>query len=370
MSDHAKTVLLFYDGYEVRAADSLPGFLYAQARRGARYAVRNLRGLQVRTGFYTAFRSLAKSLRVAGYEVRVNDFDFARAHPAHPIGLCGYPSVLEKTDALANPRIFGPGDFGPPNGVAAVAADERFKILTHPSSWFVELYRPYCGDKLAVMFVGIDLHQWRSWRDEPKTLDFVIYDKLRWYRDERVPAILERVQHALDARGLSHETLRYGHHNLAHFRATLKPSRAMIFLCEHETQGLAYQEAMAADVPILAWDEGIFVDPGLAPFAQTKLDVKTAPYFDERCGMTFKLEDFEEKLEAFQRARDGFAPRAYVSEALSLPIAAKTIYGIVRRLAVSHQVLASVSAGRWARRINVRRTVLVCASVSRLNAQA
>jgi hypothetical protein len=323
MTDRAKTVLLFYDGYEVRAADSLPGFLYAQARRAARYGMRNLRGLQVRTGFYTAFRSLAQSLRAAGHDVRINDFAFARKHPDHPIGLCGYPSVLEKTDALANPRIFGPGDFGPPNGVAAIAADDRFKILTHPSSWFVELYRPYCGDKLAVMFVGIDTDRWTSWRDAPKSLDFVIYDKLRWYREERVPAVLERVRRALDQRGLSHETLRYGHHNLARFRAGLKASRAMIFLCEHETQGLAYQEAMAADAPILAWDEGVFVDPALAPFAQTKLDVSAVPYFDARCGMTFKLEAFEEKLDAFQKAREGFAPRAYVGETLSLAIAAE-----------------------------------------------
>ena len=35
----------------------------------------------------------------------------------------------------------------------------------------------------------------------------------------------------------------------------------MIFLVEHETQGIAYQEAMACDVPILAWDQGNWLDP-------------------------------------------------------------------------------------------------------------
>ena len=30
----------------------------------------------------------------------------------------------------------------------------------------------------------------------------------------------------------------------------------MIFLCEHETQGIAYQQALSRNVPILAWDRG------------------------------------------------------------------------------------------------------------------
>jgi hypothetical protein len=233
---------------------------------------------------------------------------------------------------LPNPRIFGPGDFGPPSGVEAVAKDERFKILTHPSEWFVELYRPYCGDKLAVMFVGIDTGHWRSARDEPKTTDVVIYDKLRWFREERVPAILERAQRGLDAKGLTHRTLRYGAHNLATFTAALKSARALLFLCEHETQGLAYQEALACDVPVLAWDEGIFVDPALSPFAKTKLDVSAVPYFDQRCGMTFKLDEFERKLDEFWAARDRYAPRVYVAENLSLEIAAAKYMEMYDRL--------------------------------------
>jgi hypothetical protein len=35
----------------------------------------------------------------------------------------------------------------------------------------------------------------------------------------------------------------------------------MLFLCEHETRGLAYQEALASNVPILAWDTGFWLDP-------------------------------------------------------------------------------------------------------------
>ena len=30
----------------------------------------------------------------------------------------------------------------------------------------------------------------------------------------------------------------------------------MVFLCEHENQDIAYQQALACGVPILAWDRG------------------------------------------------------------------------------------------------------------------
>jgi glycosyltransferase involved in cell wall biosynthesis len=270
-------------------------------------------------------------LRKAGYEVAINDLAAARADPRHPIGLCGYPSVLSKVQ-LPNPRIFGPGDFGPPNGVEALARDDRYKILTHPSDWFVDLYRPFCGAKLATMFVGIDLAHWRSTRAAAKTCDILIYDKIRWFREQKTPEILERVRRHLDQRGLTHRTLRYGGHKLGQFKRALKDCRAMIFVCEHETQGLAYQEALASDVPVLAWDERRFIDPALAPFASPMLEVSSVPYFDERCGKRFKIADFEAAFDAFWRDRETYEPRAYVAETLSLEIAAAKYVQLYDRL--------------------------------------
>ena len=35
------------------------------------------------------------------------------------------------------------------------------------------------------------------------------------------------------------------------YRALLRRSKSMLFLCESETQGMAYQEALASNVPVL-----------------------------------------------------------------------------------------------------------------------
>ena len=258
MTDKGPLVLLFYDGYERQALPGAWGTMRSQTRRVARYLYRTARGKQTRTGFYTAFLSLCRSLRMIGCDVRVNDFAAARVRPWYPIGLCGYPSVLSRVD-LPNPVIFGHGDLGFPETAKLIAEQDKMRILIQPCEWACTFNEPYCGDKLRAFPVGVDADLWRL-PALPKTTDFLVYDKIRWHREERVPAIRDRLVETLRARGHTVTVLRYGHHAQRDYRKALAESRALLFLCEHETQGIAYQEAMAAGVPVLAWDEGRPVD--------------------------------------------------------------------------------------------------------------
>lgn len=311
-------VLLFYDGFERKALPGLAGGLYSDGRRMARYLWRTAKRTQVWTGFYTAFQALWRSLDLLGYDVRVNDFVLADRHPDYPIGIAGYPSVLAQVEALRNPRIFGPGDYGYPDTAAEVARDPRNRVLIQPSDWAADYYRPYCGDVMMAWPVGIDTRRWADAASQPKAIDVVLYDKIRWDRETMVPALLDRAVRHLEARGLSHATLRYGHHHLGTFERTLRQARALLFLCEHETQGLAYQEAMAMNVPVLAWDEARLVDPLQRRFAAPDLAVSSVPYFDPRCGLRYRADAFETAFDSFWAARASFTPRAYVEEHLSL----------------------------------------------------
>lgn len=310
-------VLLFYDGYEWRAREGFRGRNLAQVRRLARYLYRSARRKQVRTGFYTAFVALRTSLERYGCDVRVNDFATASAMPDYPIGIAGYPSVLNAVQ-LVNPKVFGPGDYGPPEAARSVAADPHIKLLIQPSDWFRDYYRPSCGEKVVTWFAGIDTRRWREASAAEKSVDVLIYDKIRWHRETQVPAIVNRLTAHLDALGLSYRILRYGHHHQRAFADGLKSARSLAFLCEHETQGLAYQEALASGVPVFAWDEGKFVDPQLSRDASTDLTVSSVPYFDQRCGVRFKLSEMESRFTDFWGRLAHFAPRAYVEDTLSL----------------------------------------------------
>ena len=96
----------------------------------------------------------------------------------------------------------------------------------------------------------------------------------------------------------------------------------MIFLCEHETQGFAYLQALACGVPILAWDdEGYWRDPGFYPDRVQFKPVRSVPYWDARCGVRFRgIEEFDARLDKFldKLNRGEFAPRDYILENLTL----------------------------------------------------
>src|SRR5438309_1531345 len=75
----------------------------------------------------------------------------------------------------------------------------------------------------------------------------------------------------------------------AEFHAALEQCRTMRLLCEHETQGIAYQQALSCNVPILAWERsGYWQDPAYYPDKVKFAPVTSVPYWDDRCGRTFK----------------------------------------------------------------------------------
>jgi hypothetical protein len=316
-------VLLFYDGFEMQANPGVAGAIYSHARGAARYVYRTIQQKQVYTGFYTAFRSLRASLLQAGCDVQVNNFTLAHRHPSYPIGLLGYPSVLSKA-ALPNPAIFGPGDCGPPEQAACLLRETNICRLIQPCEWAAAIYREACGESMLVWPAGIDADAYADASSHPKDIDVLVYDKLRWYREREVPRVLERVTQHLTRTGHSFEVLRYGEHHQGQFLNLVRRSRALLFLCEHETQGLAYQEAMSCNVPVLAWDEGVLVDPQQQNLIPPGLTVTSVPYFDERCGERFTIDKFESAFQAFWEQLRQYSPRQYILDHLSLRRCAKS----------------------------------------------
>lgn len=315
-------VLLFYDGFERQARAGLIGGIKSDLRGRARAMYRRMRGKQVNTGFYVAFLSLWNSLRQIGCDVRVNDFEAAARRPGYPIGIAGYPSVFDHV-RLPNPTIFGPGDPGYPDAAARVAQRDELRLIIQPSQWFVDYYRPFCGDKMIRWPVGIDTDNIADASAAEKTIDVVVYDKIRWNYDTVRSHVLDPLLRVLDHRKLSYMVLRYGSHTQADFFSKLRSSRSFAFICEHETQGLACEEAMAMNLPVFAWEEGVLVDPLQRRFAADDLVVSAVPYFDERCGVRFKADNLEASFDDFWQRLATFNPRRYIVDTLGMDRSAR-----------------------------------------------
>jgi glycosyltransferase involved in cell wall biosynthesis len=214
---------------------------------------------------------------------------------------------------------------------------EEYPVVTYlqHSEWANNIYKPYFGGRCAIWPVGIDTHEWTPASGRKET-DFLIYDKILWDRERRVPELLQPIQNELGRRGLTSVILRYGDYNPEQYKDALGRSRAMIFLCEHESQGLAYQEALASGVPILAWDQGWWLDPNRFQWGETDVPATSVPYFDERCGVRFKdFESFRVNLGEFMgKLNHGeFRPRNYILEHLTLERCAKRYCEILQESA-------------------------------------
>ena len=314
-----RVVLLFYEDFD--RDRFFKGDRHI--KRGLRKIYRSFAGGQRVTGFRVAFTSLTQVLERAGFDVRVNDFALARKNPSYPIGIAGYPHILSGF-SLPNPAVLGPGLLDHPGMAPQLMEDPRYKAYLCPSEWCRRLFAKAYGDRCMTWFVGIDTDAWPDLRGEPKDVDFIVYEKVLWNRAEAAPKLVGPILAELKRRGLTAELLSYGRYDYAQYRDLLRRSRGMIFLVEHETQGIACQEAMASNVPILAWDQGLWLDPKRLAFESAPVPASSVPYFGPQCGERFKgLDEFPAALDRFLEGRAIYTPRAFVVERLSMAESAR-----------------------------------------------
>ena len=190
------------------------------------------------------------------------------------------------------------------------------------------------------------------WRDLPARYGpwQPVYDRfVRWQRDGYEPALIESVRATLRQQKRTFREIRYGFYREDDFRAALAECRTMIFLCEHETQGIAYQQALSCNVPILAWDRrGHWRDPSYYPDKVTFGPVTSVPYWDDRCGRTFEsAEEFGfQWLGFWEEYRCGrFKPRDYILETLTLERSARRYLEFVHALQPKSSMLERDACG-------------------------
>jgi hypothetical protein len=280
---------------------------------------RIIRGKARNGGVATVAINLMKGLDNLGVAYRFNDYNYIRKHPEEIACIIGKPQVLFDKK-WRNPVIFGAGIYSHP--IECPDLFERYPTVKQflvPGEWMRKMCEPYYGDKVKSWPVGIDTTYWHPMADDKK-IDFLIYDKIRWQHDEYETQLINPLTKILDQQKLTYQFIKYGNYTHDELINKLKESKAVIFLCEHETQGLAYQQILASDIPILAWDRGgYWQDPYYYPHKVQYQPVSSVPYWDNRCGEKFSsITEFETKLAAFIENRKQYKPRGYILENLTL----------------------------------------------------
>ncbi|HEY9647065.1 MAG TPA: glycosyltransferase [Chroococcidiopsis sp.] len=297
---------------------------------------RIVRGTGKVSGHKRVFVNLCAGFDRLGIPYRVNGFRAIQRHPDAIACIIGKHHLLD-TVAWKNPILLGASIFSHPCDDPDLLHRKPVKGIVVPGEWVRRMWEPYYGDRVYAWPVGIDTDTWAPSPAVPKDIDILLYDKVRWQRDKYEPELIQPIQQQLQNQGLRVATLRYGFYQEPDFHALLKRSKAMIFLCEHETQGIAYQQALSCDVPVLAWDRGGFwQDPVYFPSKVQFASVSSVPYWDERCGLKFQnAAEFPQQLAQFLDllAQQQFAPRHYILDHLTLERCAQHYLEIYQKVA-------------------------------------
>lgn len=279
--------------------------------------------------------NLMKGLDKIGVSYRFNDYTYIRKHPDELACIIGKPHLLFEKK-WCNPVLFGAGVFSHPSDCPDLFVKQpNVQCILVPGEWVRKMFEPFYGDKVLAWPVGIDTDYWCPNSGE-KQFDFLIYDKVRWEHDHFQHELIEPIMQVLQQQGLSYHFIRYGSYAPEELKAKLDQSTAAIFLCEHETQGLAYQQILATNTPILAWNRGgYWQDPEYYPDRICYEPVTSVPYWDGRCGETFAgASDFASALKIFTASltKKAYSPRDYILENLTLEKCAREYVNIVRSL--------------------------------------
>lgn len=286
-------------------------------------------------GMERMFLNLVAGLDRLGVPYRLNDYAHLSRHPGEVTGVVGKPPILDKIPR-ETPIVFGAAVYSHPIDAPTLFTDHNVLGVLVPCEWERRMFAVHWHDKVHVWPVGIDTDAWAPAADAMKDIDVLVYNKIRFHPARDTAAVLEPVLETLRTSGLRIATLVYGHYHEVEFQALLKRSRSMIFLCEHETQGIALQQTLSCDIPVYAWDAGgPWQDTSYYPDRVNFGPVTSVPYWDDRCGSKFiDAADFRAGFPAFwSRVSDGsFSPRRFILDNLTLETGARSYLDLVERL--------------------------------------
>jgi glycosyltransferase involved in cell wall biosynthesis len=286
-------------------------------------------------GQMRVFLNLMAGLDRLGVSYRVNDYRYIRANRDELACLIGKPHILSSFPRRT-PLLFGTSIYNHPIDDEGVLSRHTIRQFLVPSPWVKRMFSQIWPGLVTVWPIGVDTERWKPAPSVTKDVDIVVYDKVFRYREKFEDTLINPLLEELRRRGLVVERLRYGSYKEPELYALSRRTKAMIYLSRHETQGIALQQMLASDVPVLAWDMGgdwqtieyLLRGVRFGP-------VTSVPYWDDRCGVKFTgAEDMVPALDKFLHGikTGAFAPREMIlGERLTLEGSAQAYVGLATK---------------------------------------
>jgi len=316
---------------------------YLRGDRYVRSLARKLFRRKITSGVEKVFTNLCLGFDELHINYSIN-LPFKEIGPDEPVVILGIGKQALQGYDKPNPIIAGIALISHPTQWPDMCtAYPVAKYLQH-TEWAKNIYLPYYGTHVCELWpAGIDTRKWAPPKNRQHRYDILIYNKIRWDYPQIDEALRTPIVRQLNELGLCFTEITYGTYREADYYKLLRQSRAMIFLCEHESQGFACCEALSMNVPVFAWDQKHCLDPERFTWGTPDIPSSSVPFFDPDCGMTFlDFREFKTNIGEFWNKVTGgsFSPRNYVLKNITLKQSAERMLSIINEVytpAASHK---------------------------------
>lgn len=199
-----------------------------------------------------------------------------------------------------------------------LASPEVDWVIT-PCDWVIELYirdNPSLTGRCFSWPAGVDTAYWDT---DPsfRRNRILIFEK----QQKGPVGPVEPYAEYLRGLGMPVDILRYGTFHHDQYRKLLQQSCLMLGFVTDESQGIAWAEAWAMDVPTLIWRNTSQMYGG------RQYKCSTAPYLCNANGLFFDdLEDFKRQFAFWESNQAQFQPRAWTLDNMSDEVCARRLY--------------------------------------------
>jgi hypothetical protein len=263
------------------------------------------------SGPYKVFTNLVKGLDKIGYPYVVN----RKVNASQRLWIHDDPIALRYINSNDIYKVVGPNLCDTPNRLPKFNHARTMIIL--PSKWYVDLWRElgFTYNPLISWPVGIDTDEYFPSAKAKRDKKVLVYHK------RRKLAELNQIIDVLFELHLPFRLIYYGGYTEEDYKELLRETSFIIWHDGSETQGIAMQEAMACDIPILVCDITKLSDSIDGNFPENGMDfpATACPYFDQTCGLRINdLSQLKESLQFMLDCMNNFNPRNFIIDNLSL----------------------------------------------------
>lgn len=174
---------------------------------------------------------------------------------------------------------------------------------------FITKYEEIGVEDILVLPVGIFNYKNRSKTSKAKSFDCLIYFKKRTKEE------LEIIKNLLKDKKINYKIFNYGSYKNEDLTKAASTSTFGIILDKTESQGIAIQEILGLNLPLLVCD-----------YKENKFDGEnfqgtSVPYWSDECGVKINdLKDLETALDELIENIDSFSPENFIKQNLSFDI--------------------------------------------------